>query len=152
MNNLSNSKVHFMKSKPILKIKYGSTPSKLLKPLRKSTRLHQHNDVINIPKEIKEPECLLTFNEYFSPEIRSKAIQVDGHYHGWLAPDMIEKYGLAHSAKEAWESNESGQLYFKQLNGTTLKGKPAGWSNAKFTSYQLFRNFNTRNYFNHMHI
>ena len=92
---------------------------------------------------------MFTCEEYFAtqPEIVEQAIRVDGHYHGWISQRVMETYGLASSAAEAWESNGGGKYSFKLSSESISKaGKPQGWSDAKYVSYKMFKK-NPNQYF-----
>jgi hypothetical protein len=82
--------------------------------------------------------------DYFSPETLEKAIYVDGHYKGWLNPEVVEKYGLESNAREAWEKNGGGSFSYKNPKGDKVTGSGSskgvkGWSSARVISAQLFR-------------
>lgn len=77
---------------------------------------------------------LLTADDYFSEEIKAKAIRVDGHFRGWVNPVIMEKYGLAPSATEAWENNGGGTYSYADPTGSGIKRKKGAPSNAKVRS------------------
>lgn len=58
---------------------------------------------------------LLELEEYFQliGQDISGALVVDGRYHGWVNPEVCERYGLAGNADEAWEGNGGGTFTFK---------------------------------------
>ncbi|KAI7819704.1 hypothetical protein BC939DRAFT_251022 [Gamsiella multidivaricata] len=62
---------------------------------------------------------LMSGDLYFDKETREKAIRVDGHYKGWLHPDLIEKYGFEKTSEEAWEANGGGSFSFGDPLGQT---------------------------------
>ncbi|KAJ1678577.1 hypothetical protein EV182_003769, partial [Spiromyces aspiralis] len=61
----------------------------------------------------------------------------------WVNPELVEKYCLDRSAKDAWENNGGGQFSFKDPlgagKGLEPRAIPAGWSEAKFVSSKMFR-------------
>ncbi|KAI9323139.1 hypothetical protein BX666DRAFT_1883655 [Dichotomocladium elegans] len=81
---------------------------------------------------------LLKADEYFDKETRDKAIRVDGHYSGWINPELIEKYQFEGSASEAWEKNGGGTFSFKDPLGTGKKKSGARF-NAKAVAQQMFK-------------
>ncbi|KAK3841762.1 MAG: hypothetical protein J3R72DRAFT_152252 [Linnemannia gamsii] len=56
---------------------------------------------------------LMSGDLFFDKATRERAIRVDGHYHGWLDPGVIERYGFERNAKDAWEANGGGSFSFK---------------------------------------
>ncbi|KAG2426374.1 hypothetical protein HYH02_014802 [Chlamydomonas schloesseri] len=68
----------------------------------------------------------------------------DGHFKGWVAPDVCEKLGLASSAAEAWEQGGGGKFQRKISKSdvpSILKAK--GWSDARaFAASQMRKNPN----------
>ncbi|KAF8928616.1 hypothetical protein EDD21DRAFT_407726 [Dissophora ornata] len=64
-----------------------------------------------------ESANLMSGDLFFDEEIRAKAIRVDGHYKGWLNPEVMEKYGFEKNAQEAWEANGGGAFSFKDPLG-----------------------------------
>lgn len=102
-----------------------------------------HNDQHNIHN--KEPDTsnvdgaegqdeeditnLMSGDLFFDKATRERAIRVDGHYHGWLDPGVIERYGFEKSAKDAWEANGGGSFSFKDPLG--LQSDTAGASRSK---------------------
>ncbi|KAJ1970012.1 hypothetical protein IWQ62_000250 [Dispira parvispora] len=95
---------------------------------------------------------LLSAEAYFPKESIAKAIHVDGHYHGWINPDLIPKHGFEANARNSWEKHGGGQFSFANplgepdKKGTQHKRKPArrrhtsaqGWSEAKSVASKLF--------------
>ena len=69
---------------------------------------------------------LLKPDEYFSADICEKAIRTDGHFRGWINPDLIEKYQFELSAAEAWEKNGGGKFSYKNPLGTNAGKKKGG--------------------------
>ncbi|KAG0289885.1 hypothetical protein BGZ96_006635 [Linnemannia gamsii] len=74
---------------------------------------------------------LMSGDLFFDKETRERAIRVDGHYHGWLDPGVIERYGFEKSAKDAWEANGGGSFSFKDPLG--VQTDSAGTSRSKST-------------------
>lgn len=72
---------------------------------------------------------LMSGDLFFDKATRERAIRVDGHYHGWLDPGVIEKYGFEKNAKDAWEANGGGSFSFKDPLG--LQSDIAGTSRSK---------------------
>ncbi|KAG0375412.1 hypothetical protein BGX24_009153 [Mortierella sp. AD032] len=56
---------------------------------------------------------LMSGDLFFDKATRERAIRVDGHYHGWLDPGVVERYGFERNAKDAWEANGGGSFSFK---------------------------------------
>ncbi|OZJ06863.1 hypothetical protein BZG36_00214 [Bifiguratus adelaidae] len=80
---------------------------------------------------------LLDADAHFPPEVREKAIRVEGHFNAWINPELITKYGFASNAAEAWESNGGGKFSFKDPLGT---GKKSGKGpSAKAAAQMLFK-------------
>ncbi|KAL1926299.1 hypothetical protein VTP01DRAFT_5996 [Rhizomucor pusillus] len=82
---------------------------------------------------------LLTADEYFDQETRDKAIRVDGHYSGWINPELVEKYQFEASAAEAWEKNGGGKFSYKDPLGTGKKRSGSGRLNAKAVAQMMFK-------------
>ncbi|KAJ3281392.1 hypothetical protein HK104_011496 [Borealophlyctis nickersoniae] len=103
--------------------------------------------------EAVDMNTLVCFDDYFGPEVAAKAVRVDGQYRGWLAPQLMERYGFEASAAEAWEANGGGTFSFKNPLGEMKSAaglkKPAGWSNAKWTSYLLLRKNPNAHFYRH---
>ncbi|RCH82707.1 hypothetical protein CU098_008734, partial [Rhizopus stolonifer] len=89
---------------------------------------------------------LLTAEEYFSEEIKKKAVYVDGHFNGWVNPVIMKKYGIESSAAEAWEKNGGGVYSFSDPTGSGKKRKKGAPSNAKSESLKMFKK-NPNQYF-----
>jgi Myb-like DNA-binding domain len=93
-----------------------------------------------------EPAAVMPLADYFKSinQDVTGALQVDGHYHGWVAPDIIEQYGLQGDADAAWEAEGGGAFSFKidkRAIPAALRAK--GWSDAKaFSATQLRKNPN----------
>jgi hypothetical protein len=129
-----------------------------VRPTRASARLagkplseNQENE-LDLPGKNKiidgEEQRVFTCEEFFAsqPDIVKNAIRVDGHYHGWLSQRIMDTYNIAGSASEAWESNGGGQFSFKSGESISKVGKPAGWSDAKYVAFKMFRK-NPNQYF-----
>ncbi|KAI8327069.1 hypothetical protein EDC96DRAFT_532933 [Choanephora cucurbitarum] len=95
--------------------------------------------------EMVDAGKLLTADEYFPEDIKAKAIRVDGHFKGWVNPEIMEKYGLASSATEAWEENGGGTYSYADPTGSGKKRKK-GPSNAKAEALKMFKK-NPNQYF-----
>jgi hypothetical protein len=78
-----------------------------------------------------EESRLLTAEEYFSSEVKAKAIVVEGHFSGWVKPEVMAKYGIEASAAEAWEKNGGGTYSYLDPTGSGTKRKKGAVSNAK---------------------
>ncbi|KAG0218956.1 hypothetical protein BGX33_005222 [Mortierella sp. NVP41] len=74
---------------------------------------------------------LMSGDLFFDKATRERAIRVDGHYHGWLDPGVVERYGFETSAKDAWEANGGGSFSFKDPLG--LQANAAGGTKSKTT-------------------
>ncbi|ORZ00183.1 hypothetical protein BCR43DRAFT_511214 [Syncephalastrum racemosum] len=145
----------------IVSRKRKQAPKRIEKPLapqRKSSRLRGEQPA---PIEIDEAESgpipattsstdavvddelwdgkLLTADEYFSQEIRDKAIRTDGNYKGWLDPQLIEKYQFEASATDAWEKNGGGTFSYKDPLGTGKKRSGNTRVNAKAVAQMMFK-------------
>lgn len=97
-------------------------------------------EILKVTVEEETPEShLLTFDEFFDEETRAKAIRSEGHYRGWISQRIMDTYGIAHSASEAWESNGGGKFTFSNTAGQGISGgvKPSGWSTAKFNAFKV---------------
>ncbi|KAF9922376.1 hypothetical protein FBU30_007487 [Linnemannia zychae] len=90
---------------------------------------------------------LMSGDLFFDKATRERAIRVDGHYHGWLDPGVIERYGFEKNAKEAWEANGGGSFSFKDPLGAQGEGSGASRSKnskrpkheAKMVAKSLFK-------------
>ncbi|KAI8885184.1 hypothetical protein K501DRAFT_246609 [Backusella circina FSU 941] len=132
-------------------------------PIRKSSRLRgekaldiEINDENNMlvlqetldPRleELMDENRLLTYDEYFSDEIKKNAIIVDGHYRDWVNPTIMHKHGIEASADEAWEKNGGGTFSFRDTTGSGIKRKKGSVSNAKADALKMFKK-NPNQYF-----
>ncbi|CAO3625612.1 unnamed protein product [Cunninghamella blakesleeana] len=82
---------------------------------------------------------LLKAEEYFDKETKAKAIITDGHYSGWLNPELMEKYQFEQSALEAWEKNGGGKFSYKDPLGTGTKRKYGSRTNAREIAHKMFK-------------
>jgi len=102
----------------------------------------------------EEDDKLVPAEEYFSEEIRKKAIIVDGHFNGWINPELMEKYHFEKSAKEAWDKNGGGKYSHKNPLGefkeVTKSAKPRNWSSAKFIASKLFQKNPNAYFYRHL--
>ncbi|KAF9122036.1 hypothetical protein BGW39_010071 [Mortierella sp. 14UC] len=74
---------------------------------------------------------LMSGDLFFDKTTRERAIRVDGHYHGWLDPGVVERYGFERSAKDAWEANGGGNFSFKDPLG--VQADAVGTTRSKTT-------------------
>ncbi|KAG0239818.1 hypothetical protein B0O80DRAFT_498808 [Mortierella sp. GBAus27b] len=143
---------------------YTKPAPKIIQPARISNRLRGiavkplevgENDTIanrddaekdgeNTENEDEEDtSSLMSGDLFFDKETREKAIRVDGHYRGWLNPEVVEKYGFEKSAQEAWEANGGGTFSFKDPLGEagTSKSKSSKRPrhDAKMVSKAMFK-------------
>ncbi|KAI8075696.1 hypothetical protein BDF21DRAFT_423496 [Thamnidium elegans] len=97
------------------------------------------DDVKDDPRllELIDEGRLLTAQEYFSKEIRDTAIIVDGHFQGWVNPEIIKRHGIETSASEAWEKNGGGTYSYLDPTGSGNKRKKGSISNAKVSFFFL---------------
>ncbi|KAG0278985.1 hypothetical protein BGZ95_002610 [Linnemannia exigua] len=72
---------------------------------------------------------LMSGDLFFDKATRERAIRVDGHYHGWLDPGVVERYGFERNAKDAWEANGGGSFSFKAPLGA--QADAAGTTRSK---------------------
>lgn len=79
---------------------------------------------------------LLTAEEYFSEQVKKNAIIVDGHFTGWVNPEVMRRHGIEASAAEAWEKNGGGTFSFADSTGSGKKRKKGSISNAKVSNWQ----------------
>lgn len=89
-------------------------------------------------QELIDEGRLLTAEEYFSKEIKDKAIIVTGHFHGWVNPDVMKRHGIESSATEAWEKNGGGTYSYLDPTGSGNKRKKGSISNAKVKLFFFF--------------
>jgi hypothetical protein len=82
----------------------------------------------------------LPAEQFFPANVCEKAIRADGHYSGWLEPELQARLGLASSAEQ-----EGGGTYSHRNplgnNDNVGRGgaRPAGWSTAKWTAWRGMR-------------
>ncbi|KAJ1649506.1 hypothetical protein IWQ61_009430 [Dispira simplex] len=157
---------------PRKRVKCEPTKSKAdILPRRSSKRLRGANPdpvfntvdhdkdtkITDFPADLGKTLCddghLLSADAYFPKNLITKAIHVDGHYHGWINPDLIPKHGFETNAQNSWEKHGGGQFSFAnplgeqdKQGGSQRKRKPVrrrhtpvqGWSEAKFVASKLF--------------
>ncbi|KAG0360684.1 hypothetical protein BG005_010150 [Podila minutissima] len=77
----------------------------------------------------ENPGNLMSGDLFFDKETRDNAIRVDGHYKGWIHPEVLARYGFEKSAQDAWQAHGGGTFSFKDplgdMNGegaTSLAG------------------------------
>ncbi|KAG9069669.1 hypothetical protein KI688_008991 [Linnemannia hyalina] len=94
---------------------------------------NQETDTSNVDgtegEDVEDMASLMSGDLFFDKATRERAIRVDGHYHGWLDPGVIERYGFETNAKDAWEANGGGSFSFKDPLG--LQSDTAGTSRSK---------------------
>lgn len=74
----------------------------------------------------------MTAEEYFrDEEIKKNAIRVEGHFAGWVNPEVMQRHGIESSAAEAWEKNGGGTFSVLDPTGSGKKRKKGSISNAK---------------------
>lgn len=74
----------------------------------------------------------MTAEEYFKDkDIKDNAIIVDGHFSGWVNPEVMQRHGIESSAAEAWEKNGGGTFSIADPTGSGKKRKKGSISNAK---------------------
>lgn len=81
--------------------------------------------------EEESPSNLMSGDLFFDKEISDNAIRVDGHYKGWIHPEVLARYGFEKSAQDAWQANGGGTFSFKDpLGDMNGDGAVAGTSLA----------------------
>ncbi|OUM66741.1 hypothetical protein PIROE2DRAFT_5950, partial [Piromyces sp. E2] len=119
--------------KPTFKRITRNQAKKLQINVEDKEKVKKYEEEIKTISEIDN--LLMTAEEYFSEETRKEAINVDGHFKGWINPVLIEKYHFEKSAKKAWENNGGGKFSRKNPLGeykeTVKTVKPRNWSSAK---------------------
>ncbi|KAG0091230.1 hypothetical protein BGZ92_001181 [Podila epicladia] len=80
----------------------------------------------------ENPGNLMSGDLFFDKETRDNAIRVDGHYKGWIHPEVLARYGFEKSAQDAWQAHGGGTFSFKDplgdmngegpVTGTSLAG------------------------------
>ncbi|KXZ52316.1 hypothetical protein GPECTOR_10g948 [Gonium pectorale] len=90
---------------------------------------------------------IMTQEEYLASKglpLPEGHFKTNGVFRGWVAPDVIDKFGLASSADEAWAQGGGGAFKRKITKADVpehLRAK--GWSTAKaFAASQLHKNPN----------
>lgn len=72
---------------------------------------------------------LLNPEDIFPPEVIAKAIEVTGHFHGWIPKQVRDRWGIEASAESAWEAEGGGKFSFKNPMGdakiTSGPGEPS---------------------------
>ncbi|CAO3611836.1 unnamed protein product [Mucor hiemalis] len=135
-------------------------------PMRKSSRLRgekplaieidKENNIELLGDDVKEDPRfqelidegrLLTAEEYFNDEeIKKNAIKTDGHFTGWVKPEVMQRHGLESSASEAWEKHGGGTYSYADPTGSGKKRKKGSVSNAKNDALKMFKK-NPNQYF-----
>ncbi|KAG0332020.1 hypothetical protein BG000_010405 [Podila horticola] len=81
--------------------------------------------------EEESPSNLMSGDLFFDKETGDNAIRVDGHYKGWIHPEVLARYGFEKSAQDAWQANGGGTFSFKDpLGDMNGDGAVAGTSLA----------------------
>ncbi|KAG2492627.1 hypothetical protein HYH03_009043 [Edaphochlamys debaryana] len=128
-------------------------------PARRSTRLAagppSHGDADAAEAEDAEGRSagavkgvgIMTQEEYLASKglpVPADAFATDGHFRGWVAPDVVQRFGLAGSAAEAWEAGGGGQFKRKITKADVpAQFRSKGWSEARaFAAGQLHKNPN----------
>ncbi|KAK9808530.1 hypothetical protein WJX73_005273 [Symbiochloris irregularis] len=98
--------------------------------------------------ELDEHAATLSQEDYLKEagiDTDDNTIRSDGHFHGWVCPEICARYGVAGNAAEAWEQNGGGKFTFKiDRSAIPASLKSRGWSDARaFSSTQLQKNPNT---------
>ncbi|KAL1915104.1 uncharacterized protein VTP21DRAFT_7585 [Calcarisporiella thermophila] len=89
-------------------------------------------------------EANINFNElipaekYFSEDVLRNAIKTDGHFRGWVNPEIVSKYGLDGSAEEAWKKNGGGSYSYRNPLGQSQQ-QPKASKSAKEIAKVSFR-------------
>lgn len=112
------------------KVEHGSSSHKNQQNTNNQGAHSENNDGAGGDEE-EAMANLMSGDLFFDKATRERAIRVDGHYHGWLDPGVIERYGFEKSAKDAWEANGGGSFSFKDPLGAHLDS--AGTSRSKTT-------------------
>jgi len=124
------------------------------KELKLNIKTNEEKNNVENEINIEEEEILIPAEEYFPEEIKKKAIIVNGHFNGWINPELIEKYHFEKSAKEAWDNNGGGKYSYKNPLGefkeVTKSVKPRNWSSAKFTASKLFQKNPNAYFYRHL--
>ncbi|KAF8924298.1 hypothetical protein BGZ52_008412 [Haplosporangium bisporale] len=70
----------------------------------------------------ENPGNLMSGDLFFDKETRDNAIRVDGHYKGWIHPEVLARYGFEKSAQDAWQAHGGGTFSFKDPLGDMGEG------------------------------
>ncbi|KAG0025586.1 hypothetical protein BGZ81_007068 [Podila clonocystis] len=90
------------------------------------TQENEEND-----SDEENPGSLMSGDLFFDKETRDNAIRVDGHYKGWIHPEVLARYGFEKSAQDAWQAHGGGTFSFKDpLGDMNGEGAVAGTSLA----------------------
>jgi hypothetical protein len=85
------------------------------------------NPEANTEDENVSTDELFDMERYFT-EIAPQASQsteplrVDGHFRGWVNPEVAERWGIASNSMEAWNANGGGRFSYRNPLGTTNGG------------------------------
>lgn len=132
----------------------GGAAAASITPTRKSSRLRgekpgsagtKYLSVVADNPEAEAEAKLLTLEEYYNQnDIKTKPIQSDGTYKGWVKEEVCVRYGVAGDPDKAWEENGGGAFSFKISKADVPQHlKARGWSDARaFSSTQMLKNPN----------
>ncbi|KAG2192192.1 hypothetical protein INT47_005857, partial [Mucor saturninus] len=150
---LTHGKIAKPKKAPVVLTIRKSSRLRGEKPL--AIEIDRENNIELLGEEVKDDPRLqdlmdegrlLTAEEFFSKEVKSKAIIVDGHFRGWVNPEVMQRHGIEPSASEAWEKNGGGAYSFADPTGSGIKRKKGSISNAKNDALKMFKK-NPNQYF-----
>ncbi|KAG0316243.1 hypothetical protein BGZ99_006998 [Dissophora globulifera] len=112
----------------MLDTKDGQTEQETSKSLRAADR----GDSDENDEDEESAANLMSGDLYFDKETREKAIRVDGHYKGWINPEVMERHGFEKSAQEAWDANGGGAFSFSDPLGLNA-GSGGSSSKSKYS-------------------
>ena len=114
-------------------------------PKRRSSRLSgvapvkYTEDTSRISYVGEEEISVMEAGEYLKLINVVPKVKTDGHYSGWLNPELIKSHGFAQTAEEAWVRGGGGKFSFKSPGGKNKKGG----LNCKDFAYKMkFKNPN----------
>ena len=84
-------------------------------------------------------EQVLDAVKYFHSIGVTPKVVSEGHYSGWINPELIDKYGFASSAEEAWAQGGGGTFSYKNPGGNGSTGKVCA---KEFARKMIFKNPN----------
>ncbi|KAK4537620.1 hypothetical protein CDCA_CDCA13G3645 [Cyanidium caldarium] len=108
-----------------------TTPDKAR--LRRSRRIAHSADTPDVsaspvqnvtpePSTLDAPHELYPLDTYFTrygnlPDFSRRAVHVDGHFRGWVKPEVCARWGIAGNARDAWEQNGGGRFSIRNPLG-----------------------------------